>query len=623
MHRTVWALVGWVVGVALHVQQPVLWAAPDYVLFLALAHIPIGFIAIVLKMFRRPLGGLGHPLVVGGLAAALAFGSSGWRAANAQAQRWPAHAPDAVWWVTGRVADVPRATPLGWRLVLAPDAPARPLRLSGRTSKPPPTAAPPLPERLLLSWVNRPGQAAPRAGERWGLAVRLRPPHGVANPHGFDTEAWLASQGLGASGTVSQSARDPAPQRLAAANLWALAPVREALRDRIHAALGADRPTAHWRAPAVKPSVADAEPDTGAEPHMDPHVGPPADPDADPDAGTEPGSSTASPTSATATASPPVTTGLPPQALPARVAGLLAALVVGDQAAIDRDDWTVFRVTGVAHLVSISGLHITLWAWLMAGAVGGLWRAAPRVAPVWGSRLLLACPAPVAAAWGGLALAAAYAVFSGWGVPAQRTVAMLAVVTVLRSGQRRWPWGLVLGVALAVVLAIDPMAWRQPGFWLSFVAVGVLWALPPTAQRPDEPEMEPPPGPAPCGHGPTGTASAVAAFTSTDARTEPSANGPASPPAGWGRPLAAVWRPALRKLLGGVAQAARMQVALTWALAPLTLVCFNQVSVVGALANAVAIPVVTLVVTPLALLGVWWPPLWSVAGAVVAIKPFA
>ena len=47
MHRTVWALVGWVVGVALHVQQPALWAAPDYVLFLALAHIPIGFIAIV------------------------------------------------------------------------------------------------------------------------------------------------------------------------------------------------------------------------------------------------------------------------------------------------------------------------------------------------------------------------------------------------------------------------------------------------------------------------------------------------------------------------------------------------------------------------------------------------
>jgi competence protein ComEC len=39
-------------------------------------------------------------------------------------------------------------------------------------------------------------------------------------------------------------------------------------------------------------------------------------------------------------------------------AGLTAALVVGDQQAIDRADWDVFRATGVAHLMSISGLHI-------------------------------------------------------------------------------------------------------------------------------------------------------------------------------------------------------------------------------------------------------------------------
>jgi competence protein ComEC len=45
------------------------------------------------------------------------------------------------------------------------------------------------------------------------------------------------------------------------------------------------------------------------------------------------------------------------------VAGLLTALVMGDQAALDRSDWDVFRATGVAHLVSISGLHITMFAW--------------------------------------------------------------------------------------------------------------------------------------------------------------------------------------------------------------------------------------------------------------------
>ena len=53
-------------------------------------------------------------------------------------------------------------------------------------------------------------------------------------------------------------------------------------------------------------------------------------------------------------------------------AGIIAALVVGDQSAIDRVDWDVFRATGVAHLVSISGLHISMFAWGMALEVGWL-----------------------------------------------------------------------------------------------------------------------------------------------------------------------------------------------------------------------------------------------------------
>ena len=47
---------------------------------------------------------------------------------------------------------------------------------------------------------------------------------------------------------------------------------------------------------------------------------------------------------------------------------MLAALAVGDQAAIERDDWDLFRHTGVAHLMSISGLHVTMFAWLAGGA---------------------------------------------------------------------------------------------------------------------------------------------------------------------------------------------------------------------------------------------------------------
>ncbi|MEO8656568.1 MAG: ComEC/Rec2 family competence protein, partial [Ramlibacter sp.] len=154
-----------------------------------------------------------------------------------------------------------------------------------------------------------------------------------------------------------------------------------------------------------------------------------------------------------------------------QTAGLLAALIVGDQNAIERGDWDVFRATGVAHLMSISGLHITMFAWLAALLVGTLWRRSPR--------LCLAWPAQHAALAGGVLLAAGYALFSGWGVPAQRTIWMLATVALLRLSGRRWPWPSVWLLACAVVVAIDPWALLQAGFWLSFVAVGVLFAADP------------------------------------------------------------------------------------------------------------------------------------------------
>jgi competence protein ComEC len=232
-------------------------------------------------------------------------------------------------------------------------------------------------------------------------------------------------------------------------------------------------------------------------------------------------------------------------------AGLLAALVVGDQNAIDRADWDIFRATGVAHLMSISGLHITMFAWAAALLVGALWRRS--------ARLCLAWPAQHAALVGGIALATAYSLFSGWGVPAQRTVWMLATVGLLRMSGRRWPWPQVWLLACAVVVTIDPWALLQAGFWLSFVAVGVLFASDP------------------------GTAGEA--------------------PTSWWRRLHAMFRE---------------QWVITLALTPLTLLLFGQVSVVGLLANALAIPWVTLVVTPLAMAGVVLPALWD--GAAWALQ---
>lgn len=219
-------------------------------------------------------------------------------------------------------------------------------------------------------------------------------------------------------------------------------------------------------------------------------------------------------------------------------AGVVAALVLGDQRAIARSDWDVFRATGVAHLVSISGLHVTAFAWVAAALVGWGWRRS--------ERLCLAWPAQHAALVGGLLLAAGYAAFSGWGVPAQRTVWMLAAVTGLRLSGAQWPWPLVWLAAMGVVVLADPWALLQPGFWMSFVAVGVLFA--------------------------SGRATS-----------------------------------------GRLVGLLREQAVVTIALAPMGLLLFGQVSLVGLPANLVAIPWVTAVVTPLGLAGIVFPPAWELA----------
>ena len=187
-----------------------------------------------------------------------------------------------------------------------------------------------------------------------------------------------------------------------------------------------------------------------------------------------------------------------------------------------------------------------MFAWLAALLVGALWRRS--------NRLMLMWPAPHAALVGGVLLAAGYALFSGWGVPSQRTIWMLATVALLRLTGRRWPWPHVWLLVCAVVVAIDPWALMQAGFWLSFVAVGVLFA--------------------------------------TDGGAATVARG---------------------GVAGHLARTLREQWVVTLALTPLSVLLFQQVSVVGLAANAIAIPWVTLVVTPLAMGGVVVTPLWTVA----------
>jgi competence protein ComEC len=222
-------------------------------------------------------------------------------------------------------------------------------------------------------------------------------------------------------------------------------------------------------------------------------------------------------------------------------AGVIAALVIGDQRGIPYEQWRAFTRTGVNHLLSISGLHVTMIAALAGWLLAFGWRRWPRAA----ERM----PARQAGLLAAVLAAAAYTVLAGFQVPAQRTLFMLSVLALAYWGRREPRPFSALVWALFVVLLIDPWAVLSAGFWLSFGAMAViLWVTFGRVALPD-------------------------------------------------------------KLRGWVT----VQAALTLALAPALLLLFQQVSLISPLANAIAIPVVSWLVTPLALLGVIAPPLWHVA----------
>ena len=325
-----------------------------------------------------------------------------------------------------------------------------------------PTPGVRVPSHILLSWwhgARDERRAAPdvRPGERWKLTVRLKRPHGMVNPHGYDYEAHLLERGIRATGYVRSRGAERLATMVHRPAYWVEA-VRGRLRDRILGSL-AGRP----------------------------------------------------------------------------YAGVLAALAIGDQRAVPAEQWQVYTRTGVNHLISISGLHITMVSGLVLALVSWGWRRS--------ARLTLALPARKAAVLAAVAAAFAYTLLAGFAVPAQRTLYMLVVIAaalwlgVFTSVTR------VLALALFAVVALDPWAVLAPGFWLSFGAVAVI--LYATVHRVAEQH-----------------------WLTTWARTQ--------------------W-------------------AVTLGLVPLLIALFQQVSLVSPLANAFAIPVVSLGVVPLVLIGMLAP----------------
>ncbi|TCV90399.1 DNA internalization-related competence protein ComEC/Rec2 [Sulfurirhabdus autotrophica] len=213
-------------------------------------------------------------------------------------------------------------------------------------------------------------------------------------------------------------------------------------------------------------------------------------------------------------------------------AGVLEALAIGEQSAVPQSQWLVFLRTGVNHLMSISGLHVTMISGLFLSLTYWLWRR--------NHRLVLWLPARKAALLVGVVAALSYALIAGFAVPAQRTFYMLAIVAAALWAGRITSVSVVLSLALLVVSLLDPWAVLSPGFWLSFGAVAVILYV--SVGRIGKPH--------------------------------------------WFR------------------EAITTQWAVTLGLVPALLVLFQQVSIISPIANAFAIPVVSLIVVPLTLAGI-------------------
>ncbi|HEV2622202.1 MAG TPA: DNA internalization-related competence protein ComEC/Rec2 [Frateuria sp.] len=139
-----------------------------------------------------------------------------------------------------------------------------------------------------------------------------------------------------------------------------------------------------------------------------------------------------------------------------------------------------------------------------------------------------------------LLAASAYGVLAGMSLPTVRTLLMIAVVAMARWSRRTVGGAQTLALALVAILLADPLAVLAAGFWLSFVGVAFLMLCLTTRPR--------------------------------------------------------GWRGFLHELSGG-------QVVMTVALLPLTQWFFGEASLVGALSNLIAVPFVSFVIVPLALVG--------------------
>jgi competence protein ComEC len=223
------------------------------------------------------------------------------------------------------------------------------------------------------------------------------------------------------------------------------------------------------------------------------------------------------------------------------VGGIATAFVTGDRGAIAESDEEAMRDAGLAHLLSISGLHITA---VVAAAMVVMLKLLAL-----SERLALRLPLLTISAGAGALAGIGYTLLTGSEVPTVRScIAALLVLIGLAMGREAITLQLVATGAL-IVLSLWPESLVGPSFQLSFAAITSIVAL-------HENKL----------------------FQNLIRRRDE------------GTPLR-LWRGFLSLLITGI--------VVEVALAPIALFHFHKAGLYGALANIVAIPLTTFVVMPL------------------------
>ena len=242
--------------------------------------------------------------------------------------------------------------------------------------------------------------------------------------------------------------------------------------------------------------------------------------------------------------------------------GIASALATGDQAGIPEEDAEAMRRSGLAHLLSVSGLHLTA----VVGAVMLLTLKLLALSPTLALRFRLVLVAAAAGALAGVA----YTLLTGAEVPTVRAcIASILILLGIALGRDALTLRLV-AVGALIVLVFWPETLPGPSFQMSFAAIVAIVVLH------DHPRIR-------------------ALF---ERRDEGAA-------VKLGRFLLAL-------ILTGL--------AVELALIPIALFHFHQAGLYGALANIIAIPLTTFVVMPLEALALLLDlfglgaPLWWLTG---------